>query len=323
MQTKRSESIEGFLREHPGYRKWGKNKLAGLFKCSKNDIIEVFNKLKTIEQYKTYEKRLNDNNKEYKNGDNNGTYRREGMHIILPCVHVPFHNRKFYDGLVDFIKDHSKEIVGVHILGDFLDMNSLSSHDRGRIPIKGVTLGYEYKEGNIALDKLTRHLDGDCIKTYIWGNHEDRHKRYMSDVDHAKLEGAMPSPTEALHLLERGFHTYENWKESYVTLGRYLDLMHGEFIVTNTAKKHIDTYRKSIVFAHTHRVQSWIEGQTGGYNIGSMIDMKSPAFGYATRAMKASWNNGFGIVNIDSDGFYHFQQIMYYNNKFYYNNKQY
>jgi hypothetical protein len=54
-----------------------------------------------------------------------------------------------------------------------------------------------------------------------------------------------------------------------------------------------------------------------------MADFNAPVFGYASRAMKNSWLNGFNTVHIDEQGFYHIQQIVCYNNSFVFGNKIY
>lgn len=239
-------------------------------------------------------------------------YNIPGIHVILPCAHIPYHNEAFYEAFKRYIK--GTNIKGLHIIGDFLDMNALSGHDKGNVGQS--TLDFEYSAGNACLNDIQDILPSDCIKTYIWGNHEDRYNRYMKNVDNAKLGTALQSPTVGLDLINRGFHVFENWKQSYITIGKYLTLCHGEFCNVHTAKKHIDTYRKSVMYAHTHRKQVYIEGDTGGFNIGSMADFKKDAFGYATRAMKESWINSFAVVYIDNDGYYHVEIPTWINNKF-------
>ena len=54
-----------------------------------------------------------------------------------------------------------------------------------------------------------------------------------------------------------------------------------------------------------------------------MCDMTSQAFSYASRAMKAKWNNGFAIVHIDENGRYYVTQILAFEDTFYYNGKRY
>ena len=245
-----------------------------------------------------------------------------GMHVVLGCWHVPFHNKTLHKGVRNLIQDYKKDIKGFHLIGDFLDLNPLSSHDKGKFTaIPGLTLNQEYKAGNIALDQLTENLEDDCWKTYLYGNHEDRYNRWMRDMDNAKTP--LSSPKESLKLSERGFQTKTNWSQDYFTLGKYLDIFHGIYFSIHSAKAHMDKLRGSCMYAHTHRIQQYIEGNTGSFNIGAGADFSSPAFGYASRAMKSQWQNGFAIVMIDEDGSYHTTQVICQNGRFYFGGKKY
>src|SRR5690606_10970518 len=130
-------------------------------------------------------------------------------------------------------------------------------------------------------------------------------------------------PEEGLALKEHGFDVYTQWKHHYVTLGHHLDLFHGQYLNIHSAKKHIDSYRGSVMYAHTHRIQTYIEGSVGGFNIGWLGDQNSPLFNYMERGTKKQWQNRFAIVTIDENGDYYVNQIIAHNNKFYYNGKKY
>ena len=246
-----------------------------------------------------------------------------GTHLVTGCNHIPFDNQAMTRGMIELIGDLGDKLKGLHLIGDFLDMNSLSSHDKGRKPLPGVTLSSEYKEANIVLDRIDAILPKNCEKNYMYGNHEDRYLRYMSSSDNAKLGSSLISPEEGLKLEERGYNVLTNWKKDKIKLGNHLDLIHGEFTNIHTAKKHLDSFRGSIMFVHTHRIQMHIESKVGGFNIGFGGDKDSPVFNYATRAMKETWANGFALVDIDEDGYFHVTQITMFNDCFYYNGKKY
>lgn len=324
------------LLSKPGYLKCSPAKIAERFNVSQENAANALKEAKDKQNSigvglttKHIEKDLTDEYREFLEWKKSrepkvkNDYRTPGKYIILGCVHAPFHRKDMMKGVIKLLKDNKDSIKGFILAGDFLDLNSLSSHDRGKKPLQGVTLDWEYQQSNLLLDNLLEELPEDCLKGYIWGNHEDRYKRYMSDIDNSKLGSALKGPTEGLKLIERGFEVYEDWKQDVITLGNYLDISHGEFFNTHSAKKHIDTYRRSMLYYHTHRIQQYIEGNVGGFNGGSLADFDSPVFGYASRAMKTSWMNGFNTVDIDSEGFYHLQQIVCYNNKFVYGNKTY
>ena len=246
-----------------------------------------------------------------------------GTHLVTGCNHAPFDNKYMTNGMIELIKDLGDKLKGLHLIGDFLDMNSLSSHDRGRKPLEGITLSSEYKESSKILDKFDEVLPKGCTKNYMYGNHEDRFHRYMGSSDNAKLGDSLDSPEKGLALAERGYNVFTDWKKDKIRLGNHLDLIHGEFCNIHTAKKHLDSFRGSIMFVHTHRIQMHIESKVGGFNIGFGGDINSPVFNYATRAMKEVWANGFALVTIDEDGFFHVNQITMFNDCFYYNGKKY
>lgn len=247
-------------------------------------------------------------------------HRKEGQYLILGCWHVPFHNRRMTDGVLRLIEQ--LDLQGVIFNGDFLDCNSLSAHDRGRFTaIPNLTLKQEYQEGLRVLTEFNNKIPKGALKVYMYGNHEDRYWRFINEMQNAKTPPQ--SPREGLKLDEMGFTSLESYTENFLTLGDHLDVIHGIFFSDHCAKKHIDRFRGSCLFAHTHRIQTYIEGNVGGFNIGWGGDKDSPAFKYADRAMKASWQNGFAIVNIDSAGDYYVQQVICNNGNFYYNGKKY
>jgi hypothetical protein len=244
-----------------------------------------------------------------------------GTYLVTGCSHAPWHNKGMYDSVFNYI-NKEVELEGLILAGDFIDLNSLSSHDKGKKAIAGVTLDWEYRESNKFLDQFD-DLKIKGTKDYLYGNHEDRYLRLMKNNDESKYGEALLSPEVGLKLIERGYNVYTNWKDDSIQLGSHLDICHGEFTNVHVSKKTIDTFRKSTMFFHTHRFQIYIEGLVGGYNMGCGADLSSPIFGYATRAMKNSWLNGCAMVTLDKDQFFHIQPLVYMNKKLIINGKIY
>ena len=131
-----------------------------------------------------------------------------GMHILLGCNHVPFHNKRLHDGIRDLMMDYKNHIVGFHLMGDFADINTLSTHDKGKFTaVPGLTLNEEYDICNKELDEFDQVLPIGTWKTYLYGNHEDRHNRWMKDMNNAKTP--LVSPTDALELHKRKYQVKE------------------------------------------------------------------------------------------------------------------
>ena len=197
------------------------------------------------------------------------TFSTPGLHIVSGCWHVPFQNKKLTTSFLNLLEDVKNDLAGFHLIGDFLDLNSLSNYDKGKFSaVPGLNLLKEYEEGNKVLDHIDSIIPSSVDKTYIYGNHEDRYKRYVKDMQQSKIPPQ--SPTKALKLNDRGYYVYEKWDQDYITLGNHLDLMHGTYYNVHCAKKHMDVFRGSVMFVHTHRIQTYIEGNTGAYNIGLM-----------------------------------------------------
>jgi hypothetical protein len=249
-------------------------------------------------------------------------FTKPGTHLVMGCSHIPFHNKVLHEGIRELMIDIGNKMSGFHIIGDFLDINSLSSHDKGKFTaVQGLTLDDEYYEGNVELDKFMAVLPETATdKSFIYGNHEDRVNRFNTDMQNAKAPARMPH--DALSLRVRGFSVHEKWSQDYVKVGN-LEVFHGVYYNIHNAKKHLDTFGKDCMYVHTHRTQMYREGEHAAYNIGACADFNSRAFNYASRAMKQAWANGFAIVNVDSNGQSYVTQIDVRNSKFYYNGKKY
>jgi hypothetical protein len=244
-----------------------------------------------------------------------------GIHIVIGCVHVPFHNKELIDKLLKLISDHKDNIKGFHIIGDFLEMKSLSPHETNIINSSGLTLGKEYAAGNEILDMIDSILPKDIQKTFIYGNHETWFIRYINDIKNYKIADSLRSPEEALHLRERGYIVKTDWKEDYFNVGKY-QILHGIFCTQNPAKAHVDKLKHSCMFAHTHRIGQHYDIDLHGVNIGCMIDINSNAFNYLSRIERNSWKNGFGIINVQ-DQYSQAEVVVCENNSFFYGGKKY
>ena len=243
------------------------------------------------------------------------------MELVIGCLHSPFHNKPIWHGILNLIKD--LPIKGVTLIGDILDLNSLSFHDRGKIPllINGLPLQLltEYKSTDIfdELDSVTRGIK----KRFLYGNHEDRYLRTAQHPDSFFI--IAESPEEYFRLRERGYEVKTQWKEDYFLLGDHLQAFHGELLGVNPAKRQLDKLKHSCIFAHSHRAGTHHDGAMVAYNIGWLGDRYSPVFNYAGRLTKRNWVDGFGLVTIDDNGDFYANPITCHNNTFYYAGKKY
>jgi hypothetical protein len=242
---------------------------------------------------------------------------REKLHVVMGCMHMPFHNRRMFDSILKFLYENRDYIGSLTLNGDILDMHSISRHNKGKITIPGLTLESEYQQTNRELDKIDEALGNKNIrKHYLYGNHEMWYYSYMQEVDHSKLgQGVILSPNKACLFEERGYEVQTDYKNAYVMLGD-IEVIHGDYVNVNASKRHLDVMKRNVIFVHTHRIGSHAEESIAAYNIGWCGQKDERVFGYMTRIQKENWRNGFNVVMVDSDNISHANQIEYINNKF-------
>lgn len=244
-----------------------------------------------------------------------------GIHIILGCVHVPFHNKILLNKVLNLIQDQKDNIKGFHLIGDFLDLRSLAKQNESNVTMSDITLGKEYKSGNEVLDLIDSKLPKDIQKTFLFGNHEGRYYKYISDIKNYKTGDALDAPDKVLKLEDRGYKVYSNWAEDFFTIGKY-QIFHGIYCTANPTKSHIDKLRHSCIFAHTHRIGQHFEGSLHGVNIGMLGDLNSETFQYLSRIERLNWKNGFGIINV-ANNISQAEVILCENDSFFYGGRKY
>jgi predicted phosphodiesterase len=235
--------------------------------------------------------------------------------VILPDVHRPFHNETLWVKVLQYIRD--VQPYGVILGGDYLDLYTLGRWNKGSLArLKDLDLGYEYDDGKKGIDELEEVLPAGCARHYLFGNHEDRFFRFVEDTDNAKLGGALRHPADALGLWDRGWTVHENWKDGFVQLGEYMQVMHGQYTNKYAAAKHLQEFKTSVIFGHSHRFQAHYDGRDAAFNIGFLGDKNSDGFLYVNRAIREGWVNGFCTVDISSDGHSWFEPHQVYNDRF-------
>ena len=157
-------------------------------------------------------------------------------------------------------------------------------------------------------------------KITIQGNC-DRFLRTISSPKANKYADALIAPEDALNLKARGYKVFTNWKEDYITIGKY-QAFHGIYCTQTPAKTHVSKLKHSCIFAHTHRIDQYFEGELHGVNIGCFADIESSGFRYLSRIERKFWKNGFGITHINGKQS-HTEVIVCENDHFFYAGKQY
>lgn len=224
-------------------------------------------------------------------------------YLIIPDTHVPYHDKKAFELMLRVARDLKPH--GIVIIGDFCDFYSVSSHSKS--PDRARRLSWEVDATNEALDQLD--AIGAKHRVFIEGNHEDRLLRYLQNVapdlfdltDHEDKSLKALSIAAIFGLTRRGW-THVRYKDDY-RLGK-LNLTHdvgtaGRYSVY----KCLDTYQKSNITGHTHRLAYIVEGNAKNEHkvsaqFGWLGDVEAVDYMHKATAKK-NWALGFGLVHLE------------------------
>lgn len=213
--------------------------------------------------------------------------------LIIPDVHIPYHDKKAVKLLHKVAKSFKPDIIVV--LGDYADFYAVSSHSKD--PNRSNKLEFEVNAVNAELDEL------DDLKAkrkvFIAGNHENRLERYLADKA-PELFNVVKIP-ELLKLKKRGWE-YVPYK---------MDVKIGQVYFTHdigTAGRSavfnaINTYQGNIVTGHTHRLAYIVEGNAKGKphvstSFGWLGDASQADYMHRVKAAR-DWALGFGVGYLD------------------------
>jgi len=236
-------------------------------------------------------------------------------YIILSDLHIPFHDVKLCDKVLEFMGKQNFD--GIVINGDFLDLFSISRYASNSLyDLKDISLGREYHEGNLILNKIDSVIEGE--KVFIFGNHEARFAGLVKSFDNAKYGDALKSPTEALKLKERGWQVLEFADQDSLILGNIIEVLHGRYTNKYMTNKHLEHSKYNIIFGHSHTLQvfTFADGRVG-ISFGFLGDLNSNAFNYAYKQSRERWKQGFIVVTFQ-DGAFWSEPVVVNNDKFIY-----
>ena len=247
------------------------------------------------------------------------TYNEGELWFVLPDAHYPFHDEKLMQRVFKCIDDNKPS--GIVINGDWLDLFCLGSYNADSLGLlRNISLTDEYESGLDGI-KCLNDAAPTAKKVFIYGNHEDRYFRTLNSRDNAKYGEELQRPEKALKLEKYGFKVYTNWKDDYYTVGD-LDVMHGFYTNIHTAAKHLSAHGRSVMFGHTHRVQTYFTSHEAAFNVGCLADIRHKAFGYMPRMQRENWSQGFASITVHGGKSY-VTMITVRNGRFLFNGKFY
>lgn len=247
------------------------------------------------------------------------------VYLVATDVHVPYHCPIALGAFCDLVRDLQPD--GLVLGGDFLDLIEVSRHASSSVAqLEGLRISKSFEEGRKVLDRIVQAGGAGMTERYFLdGNHEDRLARWVKAGDNAVWLGDEgTSIAHRLGLKDRGFTYVEGYPEAKVYLGK-LAITHGIWTNKFHANAHLDRFKHSVMYGHTHVPQmhygSSLKNKVAAYGLGHMADPKSPAMSYAPTPN--AWCQGFGVVYVRKSGEFNVQQIQLWDGTFFYGNRQY
>ena len=226
--------------------------------------------------------------------------------IVTPDKHFPLHDKKAINVVCKAIK-----IVKPSIyidLGDTGEWEHFSNHywkGRNKKPMEDLIplLDKEVKSVNKCMDIIDEALDeaGCKVRHFIQGNHEvwlDNFVIRYPYLSHYKTE-------QALRIKERGYKYHPYFRRKLLKIGK-LNFTHGHKTGMHHAKAHLNTYKESIMYGHTHDLQRYTDTGVGGtmsaWSMGCLKDIEKDEDWL--RGNLTNWNHAFAIIDFFSNGNY-------------------
>lgn len=222
--------------------------------------------------------------------------------LVIPDLQVPFHCKRSLDAVEQLMGSGKwDEIVQ---LGDFMDHNSISSHNVGKLrQVEGQTLEKDYEVGNTILDRWQR-LAPKAKLTILQGNHDERPERLVDAQP--QLAGRVETE-RGLNLKKRGINWVPFWrdKRQHYKIGN-AHFIHGLYTNDHHAKKHVMRFGVPIFYGHTHDIQCYplvLQGEDRtivGQSMGCLCDYNQAYMAGAP----SNWQQAVGIFTFYPDDFF-------------------
>jgi predicted phosphodiesterase len=211
---------------------------------------------------------------------------------IITDTHFPEWNHEpTTDAFIDYIEETQPDTVIYG--GDFMDVESMSSHGGNHSPPKLL----DEAAGSRRYLRRAKRVAPHAKHIMLEGNHEDRLNRWLSN-NAPNLVGAV-SIRGLLQLDDMDI----DWvpEDKILWLGK-LAVIHGKWCNEHHAKKHLSEYGHSSLYGHTHRHQVFTKGQMntdvhGAFGMPSACRHDAPYL----KGKPAGWTQGFGVVYVRPD----------------------
>jgi predicted phosphodiesterase len=245
--------------------------------------------------------------------------------LISSDHHQPYHHRANFAAMMAFARDFKPHVKV--IAGDFNDFPEVSRHNRGSLALlEGRRVHLTCHSGNEVLDEIDAAVGRQCReKVFIFGNHDIRLEKWSHLGDNGVFQGdPMLDLAGRLRLEGRGYHVIRKYPKGVYSLGK-LRIIHGQYCSKHAAATHVEKLGVNVMFGHTHRsglyLAPTLDGQRGGYALGTMADPSQPELEYA--GIAPGWSEGFGTVMVRRSGNFQAELHNFVDGVFYFGGRQY
>lgn len=225
---------------------------------------------------------------------------RGNIILVISDAHHPEHDRKVWATTLEIAKDlQPGEVI---LLGDFLEMASVSSHGGAELE----KLTEDFMAGKQALKQIREAVGEDCRITYLEGNHESRLTRFLM-TKAPSLRDAL-SYQVGLELEALGVEWVPEARQP-VTRGD-IDFTHGHQDLRERPSKYhsgkmAEVYgrpERTVMYGHTHKPQVFTRPTVGGHATSIGLGCSRTLSPGWLHGAQAGWVHQIAVVYLSGAG---------------------
>jgi predicted phosphodiesterase len=235
--------------------------------------------------------------------------------VVLPDVHIPVHDKRSVDAVMTYVK-RQRGLLAVVILGDLLDLNCISAHNKNNLrALERERITADYAAAREFLTDLRKAVGPRTHIVWLQGNHEERVERFINACP--SLEGALEIERNlGLERLKVVWVPFQSTGES-VDLGK-ATFIHGLYVNEMHAKKHVLAWQKNVFYGHTHDVQCYPLVSRGdnhtkvGQSLGCLCAYNQSYM----KGKPTKWQQAFGVFYFQPSGQFNYYIPQIFNHRF-------
>ncbi len=238
--------------------------------------------------------------------------------VVIFDPHFPYDDKRSYGAVMNYLADSQPDVFVFG--GDIVDLDLISNKSSLR-QVEGRRLSHDFDYAVRRLEEINKILP-QSTRIALEGNHDERMERYIDE--HPETEGILEVPN-MLNLAELGWEWIPSWRTgAMLTIGK-ANILHGNYVGVNHARKMVDSYGVNVLYGHTHDRMSYSKVLMGD---NSTIMAQSCGFlgRYDQSYMKGNptnWQQSFLDIYWTPNGHFFHSVPPIFNNQFVVNGKLY